>query len=208
MIPSTEERILLAAKNVFHKRGFDGTRMQEIADEAGINKALVHYYFRSKNNLFQAVFEDAFSTLLLRLNEIFFSEGTLQQKIEIFLNYYIDFLSQNSFLPMFILNGLYNKPDQLKTFMEKKSQFSQRLLAQIKTQLKTELDIDIDPLHLYINILSVVVFPIVARPLIQSVFGLSQMELATFYEERKKEVLIFIINGLKGYSHEKIQANE
>jgi AcrR family transcriptional regulator len=198
-ITTTEERILDAAKKVFHIKGFDGARMQEIADVAGVNKSLVHYYFRSKDKIFQAVFEDAFSKLIARLNEIFISELSFQVKIETFLSYYITFLSQNSYLPLFILNGLYEKPEQITKILEKHRLSPDQLMSKIRMQVKDELNLDIDPIHIYINILSLIVFPVIARPLIQTILGYSDDQLSTFYQERKNVVPDFILNALKGY---------
>jgi AcrR family transcriptional regulator len=198
-IPTTEERILEAAKKVFHTRGFDGARMQEIANEAGVNKALVHYYYRNKDNLFRAVFEAAFSQLVGKVNEIFFSDRPLTDKIEEFTRYYITFLSMNSFLPLFILNGLYEKPEQLREMLEKRQISPEKLMDRIRTQVKEELHIDIEPFHIYINILSLSIFPIVARPLIQGVFGFSDEQISRFYSERGTVVPEFILNALKGY---------
>jgi AcrR family transcriptional regulator len=200
-IPTTEERILEAAKRVFHRKGFDGARMQEIADEAGVNKSLVHYYYRNKDNIFQAVFEDSFSRLIAKLNEIFFSELAFTVKIETFIGYYVTFLSQNSYLPLFILNGLYEKPDQIKKMLEKNHLAPERLMAQIRRQMKEELNLDIDPFHVYINILALSIFPVIARPLIQTIFGLSGEQLNQFYEERKTVVPEFILHALKGYEN-------
>ena len=198
-ISSTEERILDAAKKIFHSKGFDGARMQEIADEAGVNKSLVHYYFRNKDNLFRAVFEDAFSRLMAKLNEVFFSELSFSSKIETFLNYYISFLSQNSFLPLFILNGLYEKPEEIKAMLQKMKLSPERLMEQLRKQVKEEFNLDIDPFHLYINILALSIFPVVANPLIRTVFGFSNEQIIQFYDERKTVVPEFILNALKGY---------
>jgi len=198
-ISSTEERILDAAKKIFHSKGFDGARMQEIADEAGVNKSLVHYYYRNKDNLFRAVFEDAFSRLMAKLNEVFFSELSFSSKIETFLNYYISFLSQNSFLPLFILNGLYEKPDEIKALLLKMKLSPERLMEQLRKQVKEEFNLDIDPFHLYINILALSIFPVVANPLIRTVFGFSNEQINQFYDERKTVVPEFILNALKGY---------
>ena len=198
---TTEERILEAAKKVFHCKGYDGARMQEIADEAGVNKSLVHYYFRNKDNLFQAVFEDAFASLIAKLNEIFFSELAFTAKIETFIGYYVTFLSQNSYLPLFILNGLYEKPDQIKKMLEKSHLSPERLMDKIRKQVKDELNLDTDPFHIYINILALSIFPVIARPLIQTIFGYSNDQLGQFYEERKTVVPEFIINALKGYEN-------
>jgi AcrR family transcriptional regulator len=202
---TTEERILEAAKTVFHRKGFDGARMQEIADEAGVNKSLVHYYYRNKDNIFQAVFEDTFAKLISRLNEIFHSEAPFTEKIETFVSYYVTFISQNSYLPLFILNGLYEKPDQMQAIL-KKNQFSPELLLnQMRKQIREELNLDIDPFHIYINILALSIFPVIAKPLIQSIFGFTDEQLDTFYAERGSTVPRFIINAIKGYEINSVQ---
>ena len=86
---TTEEKILTAAKQVFLTRGMDGARMQDIADEAGINKALLHYYFRSKDQLFEKIFLEVAHAFLPRVLGILESESTLFEKIERFCNEYI-----------------------------------------------------------------------------------------------------------------------
>jgi TetR/AcrR family transcriptional regulator len=200
-ISTTEERILEAAKKVFHCKGYDGARMQEIADEAGVNKSLVHYYFRNKDNIYQAVFEDAFSKLIARVNEIFLSDLPFTMKIENFIGHYTSFLSQNSYVPLFIVNAMYQKPEQIKNIIGK-CQFSPaRLMDQIRRQIKEELNLDIDPFHVYINILALCIFPVIARPLIQNIFGFSNEQLDQYYIERRTVVPEFIINALKGYEN-------
>ena len=198
-LTTTEERIMEAAKHIFHTRGYDGARMQEIANEAVVNKSLVHYYYRSKDNLFNAVFEDAIKSLLAKMNEIFFSDHPFVTKIELFLNFYLDLLHHNSYLPMFIINGLHEKPGQMKTMMEKMQLSPQKLLDQIHKQVRDELHIDIDPLHVFMNIVALSIFPVLAKPLIRTIFGRSNDQLDQFYEERKTIVPEFILNAVKGY---------
>ena len=84
-----ETQILNAAKKVFQKKGMDGARMQEIADEAGINKALLHYYYRSKQQLFEAVFKFAFNLLAPQLNQILNDDSSIEnQNKEFYLRLY------------------------------------------------------------------------------------------------------------------------
>jgi AcrR family transcriptional regulator len=196
-ILSTEEKILEAAKTVFHKRGFEGARMQEIADEAGVNKALLHYYYRKKEVLFQAVFEDAFRQLVSRLNDIFLSEKPLQEKVGEFITYYIDFLSHNSYLPIFILHGMHTHPERLKELLKKINLSPRMMMESIRQQARDELGIEINPIHMYVNILALCIFPVVARPVIQAIFGMSDEEMQQFYQERKVVVPEFIGGGLK-----------
>lgn len=194
---STEQKILAAAKKVFHRKGFEGTRMQEIADEAGINKALLHYYFRSKENLFEAVFRDAFSGIIAKAKEIFFSDKPLEEKIQTFLINYLDVITENSYIPWFILNGFYERPEQLKAIFEKADIHPPKLMKQLKNQIKTEYNSELDPFHIWLNVLSLSIFPVVAKPLIREIFHLSEEEYSKVLEERKQVVPRFVINALK-----------
>src|SRR5258706_4583523 len=103
---TTEERILDAARKVFVRNGMSGARMQDIADEAGINKALLHYYFKNKRKLFEEIFMEAADELFPRINKIFRSEESLFVKIERFCDEYISVVLENPYLPLFVLNEL------------------------------------------------------------------------------------------------------
>jgi len=202
-LSNTEIKILDAAREIFHQKGFNGARMQEIADLAGINKALLHYYFKNKESLFEKIFNETFAQIASKLTEIFLSEMTLMSKIEIFVNFYLNFISRHSYIVQFVINALYEKPEQLREIILKQNLSPELLLDQIKKQLKDEMGLDIDPLHIYVNILGLVIFPVVAKPLIQSIFAIPDERMAVFFEERKKIVPIFIANALKGYEKDK-----
>ncbi|MEI8004771.1 MAG: TetR/AcrR family transcriptional regulator [Bacteroidota bacterium] len=195
----TEDKILAAAREVFHKKGLSGARMQEIADIAGINKSLLHYYFRSKDALFEKVFAETFSQLANKMTEIFLSEMTLMSKIGIFVNFYFNFISGHSYIVQFVINALQDKPERIREVILKQNVTPEILLETIRKQLKEEMGLDIDPLHIYVNILGLVIFPVIARPLIQSIFAIPDERMGVFYEQRKKIVPTFIENALKGY---------
>jgi len=116
---NTEQMILLAAKKVFVRKGYTGSTMQEIANEAGINKSLLHYYFRSKEKLFNAVFHEAFKNFIPRVGEIMTSEPPFFDKIEAFVGIYINLLMENTYLPGFILQEINRNPDKLIHFFQK-----------------------------------------------------------------------------------------
>ena len=194
--PTTEEKILSAARTVFHKRGFDGARMQEIADSAGINKALLHYYFRSKENLFNAVFAEAISAMIGTISSIFTGSGPLEEKLERFYDFHITFLQEHSYLPWFVINGLHEKPDEIKAFFSKKDFRPQQILAQVVENLKKEGYEVEDPLQMFANILSLSIFPIIAQPMLSHFFNLSEEDMDLFYEQRKRYLARFVINGL------------
>ncbi|MEI7982080.1 MAG: TetR/AcrR family transcriptional regulator [Bacteroidota bacterium] len=200
---STEDRILKAARQIFHKKGFNGARMQEIADLAEINKALLHYYFRNKESLFEKVFNDSFSQMVSKMSEIFLSEMPLMSKVEVFVSFYFDFISIHSFIVHFIINALYEKPERLREIILRQNVSPESLLEKIHKQLKEEMGLEIDPLHIYVNILGLVIFPVIAKPLIQSIFAIPDERMTLFLKQRKKIVPIFIANALKGYEKDK-----
>src|ERR1700752_316018 len=107
----TEQRILDAAHAVFVRRGTSGARMQEIAEEAGVNQALLHYYFRSKERLSQAVFQQIASRLFPALIQTLSSDISLDEKIDRLVGVYLDNLSKSPFLPGYLLSELHHHPE-------------------------------------------------------------------------------------------------
>src|SRR5579863_7479062 len=111
---STEERIKEAARRLFTLKGFAATRTRDIAEDAGINLALLNYYFRSKQKLFDIIMLENFRQFIQGITaEVFSEEGTIEQKLEKVITAYIDFLSQNPDLPLFILNEIRNNPESI-----------------------------------------------------------------------------------------------
>ena len=196
---STEEKILAAAKKVFTSKGMAGGRMQDIADEAGINKALLHYYFRSKEKLFEVIFFEAAQKLFPRINLIFESDMPLFDKIENFTEQYITLISENPYLPLFVLNEVSKEPEVFikKIWGKQNIPHPQKFLAQIEREVKNGTIKKISPLHLLINLISLSVFPFVAKPMIQFTLGLDEMQFKNVMAQRKKEVSKFIIDSIK-----------
>ena len=103
-LQGTEKLIMEAAKKIFGRKGLDGARMQEIADEAGINKALVHYYFRSKEKLFEAVVNETFLSFFPKVLSLMSNPSiSLFKKIESFVNLYISLIQENPHIPGFMV---------------------------------------------------------------------------------------------------------
>jgi TetR/AcrR family transcriptional regulator len=106
----TEERIFESATEVFIEKGMDGARMQDIANHAGINKALLHYYYRTKDQLFNAVFEKIATKVFSKFAPVFDKDLTLEDKIRFFFREHISFLQQNPRLASFVLNEVNRNP--------------------------------------------------------------------------------------------------
>lgn len=194
----TEGQILNAAESVFQKKGMDGARMQEIADAAGINKAMLHYYYRSKQLLFEAVFSNAFSLLAPQLNKILNDESSIEEKVKNFTSNYITFISKHPYIPNFIIQELNRNPK----FFEKIQQNSafptlEKFNNQVKSEVKKGILKPIEGEQLFINIISLNVFPFVATPLIKGFLKIDDKGFKQLMENRKVEVSDFIINSIK-----------
>ena len=118
---NTEQRILDAAGEVFHSKGFDGARMQEIAQHAGINKGLLHYYFKTKDALFDAIFGIALNQIVSRINIILEQDLSLDEKIDLIVDQYMDLLLKNPMLPRFVLNELNKNADKLSKIIQEQN---------------------------------------------------------------------------------------
>ena len=196
---TTEQLILNAAKKVFVRKGMAGARMQDIADEAGINKALLHYYFRNKEKLFEVIFMEAAGKLFPRINAIFSSDQPLFEKIESFCDEYISVITDNPYLPLFVLNEINRDPEYFmqKVMTGKTRPRPEKFLQQIEGETKRGIIKRINPLQLLMNLLSMTIFPFVARPMFQKNLGLTEQQFRAIMEQRKKEIPRFIIGAIK-----------
>jgi TetR/AcrR family transcriptional regulator len=196
-ITTTEADILNAAKNIFQHKGMEGARMQEIANEAGINKAMLHYYYKSKQLLFDAVFKSAFSTLAPQLNEIINADNSLFDKIRNFTQNYISFIVKHPYLPNFIIQELNRNPEFVEKLFSEKMPNIDKFRKQIENDVKDGLIKPIKAEQLFINILALNVFPFVGAPLIKGFLNLDDDDFLKLMHERKTEVSNFIINAIK-----------
>ena len=195
---TTEDRILAAARKVFLNKGMDGARMQDIADEAGINKALLHYYFRSKDKLFEQIFLEVATAFLPKVFAILESNATLFQKIERFCEEYISQLIKTPYVPIFILNEINRQPQAfLKKVLGTNKPPFQIVLLQIEREVKAGVIKPIPPLQLLLNVVSLCLFPFVARPMVELVAGMNTKQFQLLMEQRKKEVPVLIIESIK-----------
>jgi len=195
---TSQEKILSAAKKVFLSKGMVGARMQDIANEAGINKALLHYYFKDKEKLFEMIFSDASKQFFPKITEIIDSKAGLFEKIEKFCREYIDMLQQNPYLPLFILNEVNAQPLNFKEkFWKNREPFFLKFSAQIEKEIKNKKIKSINPAHLFVNMISMCIFPFIGKPLWMIVSGMDEIQFRYFIEQRKKEVPQFIIESIK-----------
>ena len=195
---TTEIKILEAAKNVFQTKGMDGARMQEIADEAKINKAMLHYYYRSKQLLFEAVFKQAFSLLAPQLNAILNDDSSIEEKIKNFTENYTSFMMKHPYLPNFIIHEL-NKNEEFIVKLKQNTGFPnlEKFKAKVEDEINKGILIPINADQLFVNIIALNIFPFLGKPLIKAFTDKDEQSYKEFVESRKTEVSKFIINSIK-----------
>jgi AcrR family transcriptional regulator len=195
---TTEEKIFNAARTVFQKKGFAGARMQEIADEAGINKAMLHYCFKNKQLLFEAIFMNAFSQLAPQINAIFTSDESIFEKITKFTHDYIEFVIDNPYLPQFVIQEMNNDPEFAMKFLNHENKPNPTvLIAQIEKEIELGILKPVHPKQLLIDIFSLTIFPFAAQMLMKGIVQISDSEFNDMMEERKTSIAAQIINSIK-----------
>lgn len=181
------------------QKGYTGARMQDIADEAGINKALLHYYFRSKEKLFEVIFREAFDLLIPKVVDIFSSDMHFFNKLRGFIATYINLAMENPYIPLFVLNQLHTNPDQFrKPFTTIAKRVPLPLFREeIARAVQQGVIRPVDPHQLIMHIMSLCLFPFIARPMFQLVMQVSDAQFRDMAEARKEAVAEFVIQAIR-----------
>ncbi len=198
--PDKDQLILEAAKRVFVRKGLDGAVMQDIADEAGIHRTALHYYFRSKKKLFEAVFDNLFDRFIPEVEEIISGTMPFQEKIEWFVDHYLDLLKENPYLPNFIMNELNKNPDKIIERFTMKGILSDHMRRWIEDELDY-FQSDIPPSQFMANLISMCVFPFIAKPLLKEFFIDDKPEAFNrFINERKRIIVETLMSSIRNSS--------
>lgn len=196
---STEQKIKEAAKRVFQKKGFGLTRTRDIAKEAGINLALLNYYYRSKENLFEIVMQESIEEMFSYLEHIMNNkQTTLSEKIDAGVLRYIEGMFKNSNLPLFLFSELQANPQHLFDRVKIPEGFIQEtyMFKQINEQINKE-KLNFTAIHFFINLVSMSIFPIIGQPFIKYVTKMDEKSFTDFIEQRKTLVPIWLKSMLK-----------
>jgi TetR/AcrR family transcriptional regulator len=194
----TEEKIFEAATDVFVDKGMDGARMQDIASHAGINKALLHYYYRTKDQLFNAVFEMIAAKVLKKFAPVFDEKLSLEEKIRFFFKEHITFLQENPKLPAFVLNEINRNPARIKKLL--KNVHFETLWQQLYEQHKSELHkyniTEATLPQLMVSIVALSVFPFAARGIIEGILEKVGVDFNDYIDQRKEFAADFVIKAI------------
>lgn len=191
---STELKIFEAAREVFQAKGLEGARMQEIADKAEINKSMLHYYYRSKEKLFEQVYKLSILKLIPQIASLLNQEIPLEEKIRMFVPKYLDIIKANPDIPLFVLHEMNKNPGRLKTLMLNEIGKKVRpFLEQIREERDKGNTIDLPAEQILINMMSLMIFPFIARPVIQTIFELDDPVYRQMLEDRQDFLPDFIV---------------
>lgn len=193
----------MSAKKVFYQKGLKGARMQEIADDAGVNKAMLHYYFRSKEKLFDKVFEQSVKSVTPMLMNVFLEKTDLNTKIAHLIEMLIDFFLEEPYLSNFIVNELSQNPDKLfMNVLEYKGGLIGKVIPLINDQIQVEIEkgtvkAEIRSAELILNIMSLCLFPIMSQTVLQKTLEIDDERMRRFMIKRKQTVTQFVLDAIK-----------
>lgn len=191
---STEEKIKEAARKVFHKKGYAATRTRDIAEEADINLALLNYYFRSKEKLFNIIMIETLSGFVQRMSITVNDEATtLERKVQLIAENYIELIIQEPEVPVFILSEVRNNPDVLTEKVPIKGVLYNSVFFKQHQQAVDRGEItEPNPFHFFLNILGLIIFPFIASPILKKVGDMQEAQFNQLMLERKKLIPIWI----------------
>lgn len=200
----TEVRILEAAHRVFLRRGTAGARMQEIADEAGVNKALLHYYFRSKDRLAETIFLRAARTLFPRMLQTIASDLPLPEKLQKAVEIELNILEENPYLPGYLIAEFQYRPDRLRELLTETvpvEEMQHAVLGKLQNQLDAEAEAGrIRPMRaedLIVALISQLVLPYAAAPMLETMLGLDEEARRAMMERRRDDLADTILRSLR-----------
>lgn len=191
---NTEAKIKNVARLVFHKKGFSATRTRDIAEEAGINLALINYYFRSKEKLFEIIMMETVLGFMQGMSIVFNDDTTsLEKKIELMVNKYIDLITLEPEIPLFIM---YEYRRDATGFIEKlpidQMVINSVFIKQYQKAVIDEKATEPNPLHFLMNLMGMVLFPFMASPMLRRLGNLKDKQFNDLMQERKKLIPIWM----------------
>ena len=188
----TEQHLKDTARRVFLKEGKMLATTQEIANAAGVNRTLLHYYFRSRDQLFDTVFLEALTKLRERIHEVIGSNIVFRDKIENLIEVFYEELTELPYLETFIALQLNQEPDRYQEMFVHLPGGKERLknfLKEIQQEMEKGTIPEMKPLNYFINLFALMAYPYVARPIYKNMFSLTDAAFNKLLPERKEIIL-------------------
>jgi len=180
---NSRDKILEVATDIFYKKGLAGARMQEIADNAGINKAMLHYYFKTKEQLFNEVFEKAFRLFLSRIVEVLNSNKPLKDKVSDYVDHTIDSLMQNQGISIFVIQELNTNPEKVTKLFAGKGNIN---FVVFENQVNKESAGKVNAEMFFTDMVAMCIYPFIAQPMLKKIMKKNDTAYKTWLQERKE----------------------
>jgi TetR/AcrR family transcriptional regulator len=191
----TEQLIKEKAKNLFFQKGFLNATTQEIADEAGINRALIHYYFRSREQMLEILLDETMREKKERIRSILSSNLPFREKIALYIDVVVDYGLTYPYLENFIISEMARHPDKLKEFCSKdKLRSSDLIREQLQAEIKKKNIAPISAEHFMVNLSALCHYPLLAKSVLQAIHGMTDSAYRKFLLERKRIIFATIFN--------------
>lgn len=191
----TEKLIKEKAKTLFFKKGFLNATTQEIADEAGVNRALIHYYFRSREQMLDVLLDETIQEKKDRVRNILVSQLPFREKIASYIDAVVDYGLKYPYLDNFIISEIARRPDKVKLFCAKDRFKSSDLIREaLADEVRQNKISPISAEHFMVNLTSLCNYPLLAKSVIQTIHGLTDSAYRRFLVERKQIIFRTIFN--------------
>ncbi|MDA0195367.1 MAG: TetR/AcrR family transcriptional regulator [Bacteroidetes bacterium] len=194
-----KEKIIQTALKLFEEKGFEGVKMRTLAEQADVNKGLLHYYFKNKEAVFLQVFQNKASFLYLSLDDILQNEElTFPEKVRLMVDGYFKLISSNPKLPVFVISEVNKNPSLVNEIeLPEKITHTMKLLQieLVKIGIKNERA----GFHFLLSLISLCVFPFMMEPMIRKIHQTipGSMDISAFMVERRSQIISTLINSVK-----------
>jgi TetR/AcrR family transcriptional regulator len=186
----TEQHIIDTAMHVFFTEGRLHATTQDIADAAGVNRTLIHYYFRSRDQLFDAVFEKARLESIRESRSVLGADLPFRNKIEQFVDVFLNRLQTYPYLEIALTTSMHDGHH----FTDEPEVFMQHFMKEVQQEMDKGTIQPSSPVHFIMNLFSLVIYPFIVKPLNQHLFGLNEQEYEKIVKERKTVILNMLFN--------------
>ena len=191
----TEEKIIASAEKLFYQKGKAGTSMQDIADDAGINRTLLNYYFRSKDQLFEAVFRKAMGTFLPNLAAMMSSDVSFKDYLPALVEKIIDTMLEHPQIPIFVMQELSSNPERMPQIIKEMGIDPAKVMEKMGKSIASP-RMDFDPRQVILSMISLCIFPFAAKPVALDILYNGDEEAYISAMKDRKILIPMIINQI------------
>jgi AcrR family transcriptional regulator len=192
----TEEKIIASAEKLFYQKGKSGTSMQDIADDAGINRTLLNYYYRSKDQLFESVFRKAMGSFIPSLAAMLQSDVSFEEYVPAMIETVIDTMIENPQIPIFVLQELSSNPARMPEIIKEMGVDPSKVIQKMSMKVQEDQLLGMDPRQVILNLISLCIFPFASRPVVTDILYEGDNEAYIEAMKDRKKILPLLMKQI------------